>query len=104
MVGLLAPATGGGVELEGPQEVGGILEVGADGEDLVNQIFDANDVVLAQLLFDDVVGGDGGTTGIKLGKSALVDQLADTLQVGCTPGDVRLWKEKIKLESCDHSE
>ena len=36
----------------------------------MNQIFDADDVVLAQLLLDDVVGGDGGTAGIKLAKSA----------------------------------
>ena len=90
VVGLLAPSTGGGVQLEGPQEVGGVLEVGADGQDLVNQIFDANDVVLAQLLLDDVVGGDGDAAGVQLGESALVDQLANALQVGCSPGDVGL--------------
>ncbi len=33
-----AEATGGVVELEGPEEVAGLLEVGADGEDLVDQI------------------------------------------------------------------
>ena len=60
----------------------------------MNQIFDADDVVLAQLLLDDVVGGDGGTAGVKLGKSALVDQLANALQVGCAPGDVGLCKTK----------
>ncbi len=92
VVGLLAPSTGGGVQLEGPQEVGGVLEIGADGQDLVNQIFDANDVVLAQLLLDDVVGGDRDAAGVQLGESALVDQLADALQVGCSPGDVGLWK------------
>ena len=92
VVGLLAPATSWGVELEGPQEVRGVLEVGANGEDLVDQIFDADDVVLAQLLLDDVVGGDGGTTAVKLGKSTLVDQLANALQVGGSPGDVGLCK------------
>ena len=96
VVGLLAPATGWGVELEGPQEVGGVLEVGANSEDLVNQIFDADDVVLAQLLLDDVIGGDGCTAGIKLGKSTLVDQLANALQVGCSPGDVGLCKTNQK--------
>ena len=34
VVDLLPPPASGGVQLEGPQEVGGVLEVGADGEDL----------------------------------------------------------------------
>ena len=55
MVGLLAPATGGGVELEGPEEVGGKLEVGSDGQDFVNEVLNTDDVVFAQLLLDDVV-------------------------------------------------
>ena len=87
---LLAPATGLGVQLEGPQVVGGVLEVGSDGEDLVNEVLDADDVELAQLLLDEVVGGDGGAASIDLGEAALVDQLADTLQVGGTPSNVGL--------------
>jgi len=50
VVGLLAEATGGSVQLEGPQEVGGVLEVGSNGDDLVDQIFDANDAESAQVL------------------------------------------------------
>ena len=34
-----------GGELEGPQEVGALLEVRASGVDLVDQIFDANDTL-----------------------------------------------------------
>ena len=34
VVDLLPPATGRGVQLERPQEVGGILEVGANGQNL----------------------------------------------------------------------
>jgi len=34
-------------QLEWPQEVGCLLEVGANGEDLVDQVFDADDAVLA---------------------------------------------------------
>ena len=90
MVGLLAPPAGRGVKLERPQEVGCVLEVGANGQDLVNQIFNANDVVLAQLLFDDVVRGDGGPVSVELCKPAFVDQLPNTLQVGCAPCNVRL--------------
>ena len=90
--GLLAPSTGRGVQLEGPQVVGGVLEVGANGEDLVNKVFDADDVELAKLLLDEVVGGDWGASTIDLGEASLVDQLADTLQVGGTPSNVRLCK------------
>ena len=34
MVDLLPPAAGGRVQLEGPQEVRGVLEVGPHGQDL----------------------------------------------------------------------
>ncbi len=39
-----------GGQLEGPQEVGGLLEVGAHGVDLMDQVLDADDAVLAQRL------------------------------------------------------
>lgn len=45
VVGLLLPATVRVVELERPQEVGSLLEVRSDGEDLVNQVLDADDTV-----------------------------------------------------------
>ena len=66
MVDLLPPPASGGVQLEGPQEVGGVLEVGADGEDLVDEVLHADDAHLAELGLDDVVGGDGGTVSINL--------------------------------------
>jgi len=55
VVGLLAPSTSGGVELEGPEEVGCKLEVGSNGQDFVNEVLNADDVVFAQLLLNDVV-------------------------------------------------
>lgn len=77
MVSLLAPAAGGGVELEGPQEVGGILEVGADSEDLVDEVLNALNVVrLAELALDNKVVGDWHTLAVVLNIAALVDQLA----------------------------
>ena len=66
MVGLLPPSTGGVVELEGPQEVGGVLEVGANSEDLMDQILNADDAHLAQLALNDLVGGDGSAVAINL--------------------------------------
>ena len=66
VVGLLSPSTGGVVQLEGPQEVRGILEVWANSQDLVDQILHADDSHLAKLGLNDVIGGDGGTVAIDL--------------------------------------
>ncbi len=66
MDGLLPPSAGGRVELEGPEEVGGVLEVGPHREDLMDEILHADDVELAQALLDDVVGGDWGPVSVHL--------------------------------------
>ena len=76
MVGFLSPSTSWSVQLARPEKVRGVLEVGAHGKDLVNEILHANDAVLAQLGFDQVVGGDGGPLTVDLDKSSLVDELA----------------------------
>merc|ERR1719378_1138116 len=87
VVGLLAPSTGGSVHLEGPQEVRGVLEVGSNSDDFMDEILDADDAELSELLLDDVVGSDGCPLAVQLDKSTLVNQLADRLQVGGTPCD-----------------
>ena len=74
-------------ELEWPEEVGGLLEVGADGEDLVDQILHADDAVLAEVGLDDGVVGESNTLLVDLSVSTLVDELTDGLQVGVTVGD-----------------
>merc|ERR1711931_567696 len=94
VVRLLAPPAGRGVELEGPQEVGGVLEVGPDGDDLVDEILDANDAEPSQALLDDVVGGDGRPATVLLDEPALVHQLADRLESGRSPSDVGLANPK----------
>jgi len=90
VVGLLHPAASWVVELERPEEVGGRLEVLADRVDLVDQVFDTNHVVLAEISLDDLVIGDGDATVVVLGESALVNEVVDGLHVGVAPGDVRL--------------
>jgi hypothetical protein len=82
-----AEATGGVAELEGPQEVGGLLEVGANGVDLVDEILHADNAVLAEVLLNDGVVGQGNTLLVDLSVSTLVDELLDGLQVGVTVGD-----------------
>lgn len=85
-----AEATVGVAELEGPQEVGGLLEVGADGDNLVNEILHADDAVLSEALLDDGVVGQGDALLVDLAVPALVDELLDALEVGVTIGDPRL--------------
>ena len=74
-------------QLEGPQEVAGLLEVGADGVDLVDQILHTDNAVLAEGLLDDGVVGQGNTLLVDLSVTTLVDELLDALQVGVTVSD-----------------
>lgn len=83
-------ATSGVGQLEGPQEVAGLLEVGADGVDLVDQVLDADNAVLAKALLDDGVVGQRDALLVDLAVTALVDELADGLEVGVTVGNVGL--------------
>ena len=80
-------ATSGVGELEGPEEVGGLLEVGANGVDLVDQVLHADNAVLGKVLLNDGVVGEGNALLVDLGVSALVDELTDGLQVGVTVGN-----------------
>jgi hypothetical protein len=80
----------GGRELEGPEEVGDGLEVGADGVDLVDDVLNAGDTELAEVGLDELVVGDGQTLLVDLSVTALVDKLADGLQVGVSVSDERL--------------
>ena len=76
-------------------KIGNSLEVGSNGDDLVDEILDADDAELSELLLDDVVGSDGCPLAVQLDESTLVNQLADRLQVGGTPCDEGLWKDII---------
>lgn len=87
---LALESTVGVRQLEGPQELVGVLEVGAGSGDLVNQVLDGDDSVLAQVLLDEGVGGDGQTLAVDLGVSTLVDQVADRGNGGLSVGHVGL--------------
>merc|ERR1719337_112835 len=80
---------GRGVQLERPQEVGGVLEVGANRQDLMDQVLHADDAEFTQGALNEVVGGDWGAVAVDLDEPTLVDQLANRFEVGHSPGDVR---------------
>ena len=74
-------------ELEWPEEVGGLLEVWSDGEDLVDEILHADDAVLAEGSLNDGVVGKSNALLVDLSVTTLVDKLADSLEVWETVGD-----------------
>ena len=57
MVDFLSPSTGGSVQFEGPQEVAGILEVGSNSGDLVDNIFNTNHTIFAKSILNNLVRG-----------------------------------------------
>jgi hypothetical protein len=83
-------------QLEGPQKLVDNLELVPASVDLVNDIFHADDTMLAEVLLDDSVGSDRETVSTNLGKTTLVDKLADSLEGRVAIGDVGLdQKEKL---------
>ena len=60
----------------------------------MDEVLHADDALLAELVLDEVVGGDGGPLAVNLDEAALVDQVADRLQVRRAPGDVGLCKNR----------
>merc|ERR1712132_1186 len=78
---LLGLTTLGWAELEWPQEVVGLLEVGTHSVNLVHKILHADDAVLAECGLDDRVVVEWETLLVDLAESTLVDQLANRLKV-----------------------
>jgi len=81
-------------ELKWPQKVASLLEVGADSEDLVDQIFNADDAVRSEIVLDKLVVGKRNTLLVDLAVTALVNKLADGLQVRVAIGDP--WLDDLK--------
>ncbi len=89
---LLVEATERAVQLEGPQELVDDLEFRTNSDELVDDIFNAENTVFAQVLLNDAVVSDGQALAVDLSKAALVNQFANRLKVGSTVSDVGLDK------------
>jgi hypothetical protein len=83
----LTESTGWVTELEWPQEVGSLLEVGTNGEDLMDQILHADNTILAKAILDNGIVGESDALLVNLSVSALVDELTGGLKVGVSVGD-----------------
>lgn len=84
---LLEPVEGRG-ELEGPQEVVGLLEVGTDSPDLVDEVLDARDTVLTELTIDDAVVGKRDALTVNLSVASLVDEGSHSVSGGVSVSDI----------------
>lgn len=84
------PTYRGGGELEGPQEVVGLLESRSNAVNLMDEILHADDSILAQDLLNDGVVGERDTALVNLAESTLEDELTDSLQVGVTVSHIGL--------------
>jgi len=84
----------GGAKFECPQESVGFLEVGSDRVNFVDEIFDANNALLAESLFNNSVVVQRDTGALDFTETTLQNQLSDRLQVGVTPGNVGLYQSE----------
>jgi len=99
------PAACGVGELEWPQEVRCLLEVGAGGGDLVDEVFNREDIELAEGFLDDGVVGEGDALLGHLAMSTLIDQLADRFEIRLAVCDVGFDETEHLLGSfCDFDE
>lgn len=81
-------STGGVAELEWPEEVACLLEVGSDGHDLVYEIFHADDAEFAEIFLNDGVVGEWDALLGDFAVSTLVDEVADGLDARIAVGNV----------------
>ena len=77
-------------QLKRPEEVTGLLEVGTNGIDLMDQVFHADDSILAKLVFNDRVVRQGNTLLVDLAIATLVDELTNALEIRIAVRDVGL--------------
>ena len=110
------PSTGRVGEFEGPQEVGSLqrffnqsscmldlvpylFEVRANGENFVDKVLNAKNVVFSECLLDHLVVGQRHPLFINPSVSALVDQFTDSLKVrlagnGSASGYTQAYKKR----------
>jgi hypothetical protein len=79
----------GGVELKGPEEVVGFLEMRTTGDEFVDQFFDRLNTDSAQTLLNDFIGSKRDSLLIDLSVSSLVDQIRNEVSGGVAKGDIR---------------
>ena len=92
-------------QLERPQEVARLLEIGPHGHNLVDQILDTDDAEFAKVLLDDLVVRERDSLLVDLSISSLVDEVADAFHRGVAVRDVGFdYFEHFRCGFCDFDE
>mmetsp|Transcript_62838 Transcript_62838/g.159081 ORF Transcript_62838/g.159081 Transcript_62838/m.159081 type:complete len:252 (+) Transcript_62838:122-877(+) len=99
----LEPTPRGG-ELEGPEEVRGLLEMRADGVDLMDQVLHTINAMTAKFIGYDGIVRDRDALLVHLGKAPLVNELADGLQSGVAISHIGLHELKHLQDGFVHLE
>jgi len=86
---LVVESTARRAKLEGPQEVVGLLEVGSDIVDFIDQVFSTDDFVLSESSFNDFIAGNGDSLLIDLTITSLIDQIGEGMSGGISVSDIR---------------
>jgi hypothetical protein len=71
-------------QVEGVEEVVNLFEVRSNSDDLVDNVLDRDDAVLAEVLLDDRVVVQRDSLLVDLAVTSLVDEFTNSLQVGLT--------------------
>jgi hypothetical protein len=87
-VSLFSESFLGGVELEGPQEVVGFFEVGSNGGDFVDKVFNVSNTVLSELSLNNAVVSERNSAFADLTIASLVDEISDGLLGGISISNV----------------
>lgn len=82
------------VQMESPESTVDVGKVWSDGEDFVDDIFNADTSVMSETSLNQLVVSDGNTLLVDLEGSTLVDEFADGLEVWCSVGDV--WFDQLE--------
>ncbi len=76
------------VQFEGPEEVVDFSEFWTNCLDLVNKVFNTDDVVFSELFFNLSVADDWDSLFVDLGKTSLVDQVSNGFHRWISPSNV----------------
>ena len=91
-VSFVSETASGSSELEGPDEVVGLLEVRSAAVNFVDQIFNAVDVELSKAGLDGLVARERDSLSVDFGKSSFVDELFDGFSGGISK--VKKWRTR----------
>lgn len=85
-------------ELERPQEIARLLEIGSYSENLVNQVLHTDDPEFSKVFLHDSIISQGDTLLLDLAITTLIYEFTNRLEVGIPVGDP--WFDDLQHFGC----